>query len=340
MKKTIRLLLVMLTLGLAWTGAARAFTEDAEKDPIAARAEAAMWWGDIEALEALYAHARSSTGENRWNGRTPVASVRAGMTSVLRYGSLDGTYFRELEQLTARWIEQKPDSALRRLLHVRVIYARAWYLRGGGTWNTVPEQARAEFQRLIAQAQRVLTDNAKLLLPDTTTHIYLQMVGRSASWPTKSLRAVVEDGLTRAPAEQLPVLEEFITTLLPKWQGDLGQITRAIDELSPRVDAARADETYAHLWSEVASGIDGNLFRQTRADWPRVRSGFTRFAERLQDPYFRNRLAYLACLAEDRETASRVFATLGEPDFKAWRGGGAQGRPNYEACNTWLHAPR
>lgn len=332
-----RLVLLWLALLMA-TPSALAFIQDESKDPLAAKAEEAMWWGDIGTLEALYAQARSSKTENDWNGRTALQSVRAGMTSVLKYDRLDGAYFRELEQLTARWADEKPDSALRQLLHARALYAWAWFVRGDGYWNTVPEQARADFPRLIERAEQVIADRAALLMADSTTHMYLLMIGRSAGWSLEQSRAVIEDGLTRFPEDGLSLMEEWVFTLLPKWQGDLMQVAKAIEANAPRIQPVRGDEAYARLWSFVAFHIEGNLFRQTQADWPRIRTGFESLTGRVKDPYFRSRMGYLACLAEDRETAKKATSGMDEPDFEGWRGGGAGGRQNHEACMAWLRA--
>ncbi|OYV02335.1 MAG: hypothetical protein CFE45_00780 [Burkholderiales bacterium PBB5] len=121
---------------------------------------------------------------------------------------------------------------------------------------------------------------------------------------------------------------------------DVAQAAQAIDTYSRQVDPARRDETYALLWSNVASGVDGNVFRQATAAWPRIRSGFTSLAARLKQPYFKNGLAYLACLAQDRDTARAGMAAIGEPDLDAWQGGGAGGQQNHEACTLWLRSAR
>ncbi|OYU74813.1 MAG: hypothetical protein CFE32_16550, partial [Alphaproteobacteria bacterium PA3] len=71
-------------LALVLAGApARALAEDKAHDPLAARAEMALWLGDIEGLEALYNEARRSKAENPWNGRPAVQSVRSGIAAVL-----------------------------------------------------------------------------------------------------------------------------------------------------------------------------------------------------------------------------------------------------------------
>lgn len=335
--RTLLLALVQSACLLGWP-AAQAFTEKESQDPIAAGAEQALWWGDIDTLEALYEQAKRNPAENTWNGRTAVRSFRAGVAAAQRYGRLDGTYFAELERLTARWAAEKPESALRQLLHARALYGRAWHVRGGGYWNTVPQPARAEFVRLIAQAEAVIAQRPAVLKQDTSAHLYLILIGRAASWPIEQTLAIAEDGIARNPADTLYLLEEVVVSLLPKWGGSLEAAARAIDTYTARLPPAQRDEIYAQLWSEVVSGVDGNAFRQAPADWPRIKAGFTSLAGRLQRPYFRNRLAYLACLAQDRPATTAAMANIDEPDLPGWEGGGAGRRQNFEACRLWLRS--
>lgn len=320
---------------------AQAFSQKEAEDPLAYRAETALWWGDIETLERLYAQARANPTINRYNGRTAVTSVRAGVASGLGYGGLEASYYRELELLTRRWVDERPDSVFRRLLHVRVLYARAWHVRGGGYWQTVPAPAREEFAQLIARAEKSIADHAQLLMADTSTHVYLLMVGRSAGWPPVRLRVIADDAIARSTVDELSIYDELVTSLLPKWGGDLDRLAAFIDDVGRRTQSRLGQQLYAQLWSDTASGIQGNLFEQSRADWSRIKAGFEQLSSLYTHPHFRNRLGYLACLAKDYDTLRSVLRHLDEkPHVDAWAGGGAAGQQNYEACVAWASAPR
>lgn len=205
-----------------------------------------------------------------------------------------------------------------------------------GSLAQLPEPAKAEFQRLIARAQQQITDHAQLLASDTTTHIYLVMIGRSAGWTIAQQRAVVEDAVARSTRDELDLYEELATSMLPKWGGDWDALANFIDEVDVRTSKRRGHELYAYLWSMVADNLEGNLFKNTRADWSRIKEGMERSAAAHRHRWFANRLAYLACLAEDRATMKAALARAdGEPDVEIWAGGGAGGPQNYEACTRW-----
>jgi hypothetical protein len=305
-------------------------------DPIARQAEQALWWGDIDTLVRLYDNARRSTAVNAYNGRSEVQSVRSGMAEVFSYGQLNDAYHRELVLLTHQWAAERPQQVLPQLLHARALYAHAWHVRGNGYWPTVPAPARSEFARLIAQAEKHISDRAALLMPDTSTHLYLMMIGRSASWPLAQIAAMADDALARGGPDAFGVHEEVAIALLPKWMGSWELLTAYLEEVDRTTQAAHGHSFYARLWAMAASNIDGNLFKLTQADWPRIRKGYEQLVAAHADPRFINRLAYLACLAEDRDTLSRALQRVGaEPDLQHWAGGGAGGRQNHEACVRW-----
>lgn len=336
-----RMLHSLWALVLALTaGSVQAWTEDPVKDPIAARAEKAMWWGDFDALEQLYVEARKQpvTEHNPWNGRNAVQSVRAGLSDVFKYGSLNGSYFRELERLTEGWARSRTDSVLAQLVYARALYAHAWHVRGGGYWQGVPAPAKAEFARLIDKAEKHITDRAKLLMTDSSTHVYLLTIGRSAGWSFEQMEAIAEDSLRRSPADEESLYEELVTMLLPKWGGDWDELARYIDRVDARTRERRGHEVYAQLWSMVANNYEGSIFQRSRADWPRVKQGFESLAGKYSHPFYANRLAYFACMARALPAAREALSQLGsKADAEIWAGGGAGGTQNYEACVRWVN---
>lgn len=310
----------------------------AEPAPAIARAgdnaAAAVWWGDIEGLEKLYADAARSTFVSPTTGDTAMQAVRRGVGSILSRPSADDAYFRELDRLASFWVAQKPESVPRRLLLVRVLLARAWHVRGQRHAGMVPAPAQGEFLRLLARANQVIAEGPAALQADPTTPIYRVMLGRAAGLRPDEAQAIVDEALARTPADALPLLLELVRNLSPRWGGDLAQVQAAIERNSARVAPEQGDEIYAQLWADAITGIDGNVFSERRADWPRVRAGYTQLVGRLSDPSYVNRLAYLACLAEDRDTLRATLAKIRSPDPDAWTGGGGLGTQNYVRCQA------
>lgn len=302
-------------------------------------AASAVWWGDIELLEDVHADATRSTLVSPTTGDTAMQAVRRGIASIVSHPELDDAYFRELDRLASSWVAQKPESVPRRLLLVRVLLARAWHVRGQRYAGMVPPPAQGEFLRLLARANRVIAEGPAELMADPTTPIYRVMAGRAAGLRPDEAQAIVDEALARTPADALPLLLELVRNLSPRWGGDLALVQAAIERNSARVAPEQGDEIYAQLWADAVTGIDGNVFSERRADWPRVRAGYTQLVSRLSDPSYLNRLAYLACLAEDRDTLRATLAKIRSPDPDAWTGGGGLGTQNYVRCKAQAAGP-
>jgi hypothetical protein len=317
--------------------AAPVAASDDAKDPLASRAESALWWGDFDTLEQLYLDATRSTDVNAYNGRTARQSVRTGLAETFKYDNLNDAYFREFELLAERWARERPQSVLAQLLYARALYARAWHMRGQGYWSGVPQTAKQEFIRLIAKAESHIADRSSLLLKDTSAHVYLLMIGHSASWSFKQLQSVADDALSKSTQDEEALYEELVNALLPKWGGSWQAVDAFINETGRRTYERRGHEVYAVLWTRVVNDVNGNLFKETSARWPSIKQGFESMAARRAHPFYMNRLAYFACLAEDRDTARTWMARVGDqPALQHWLGGGAGGRQNFESCQRWM----
>lgn len=324
-----------LTTALVAAAPSRAATDlQREKIPLLASAEQAFWRGDVDALERMYAQAVASGERSRWNDESAAHSVRGGIVAAFNYNGLDDAYFREVERFTERWAKERPDSVLAQLAYVRTLHARAWHARGGGYWQTVPPSARQEFERLLSKAAAHIADHKAVMMKDTTTHLYLLMVGRSLSWPKVQLQAVLDDGLAKSRTDEHDLYQEMLIALLPKWGGSWDEVAA----LTAQAGARGGDELYALLWSDAANNIEGNLFAETTASWPRIKAGLERHVARLEaNSYYPNRIAYFACLAEDAPAARAALAALGERlDIGIWQAGGTGGQQNYESCLRWL----
>jgi hypothetical protein len=330
---------------LAWLTAALpgARAEDARDAPpsFEQRAEQLLWWGDLEGLQRLYDEATRNRSPDPATGHTARAQVTRGIAKLFNYEGLDARYVRELDLLTERWSRERPTAALPQLLHLRVVRARAWHVRGGGYWSSVPDSARAEYERQINRAVGLAKRLGPAALEEPAAAVYLLMVGRDAGWPKPLLQGIADQGAARAPGEEWDIYNELAVSLLPKWGGDWGAYADLAEAVDTRTHARRGHELYAELWVFAVNEVQGNLFEETRARWPRLREGLERLASQRQGPSYRNRLGYFACLAKDRETARTMLSQLGDtPALEHWRGGGASGRTNFEACQSWLGAQR
>lgn len=280
----------------------------------------AYWWGDFAALQTLYERA-VAPGARATSGDHLMLPFRRGLRRIEDRSRLrEEEYTLQLERLTAQWLREHPDSTLAQGLYARALVARAWAARGGGYANTVPPQAWADFRRLQEQAVQHLVRNAAVALRHSFGYQTLAMAGRGLSWPAADVWKVAQEGLRKNPDDDGLRLTAMIAHL-PKWGGDTVMLDRMIRAAAASAPAPRGDEVYALLYSQAAEDeFDHALFQDSAAEWPRMRQGLRdRLARHPGDAVSRNRLAYFACLAKDREAYLAIIGSLGDkPDLDAW----------------------
>ena len=311
--------------------------ENDEADSIEDRAMLALWWGDFAELERLYDKAKRSSSRTA-SGRVELALFRRGISRALNGSDNDAAiYFSQVESLTRQWVAEHPRSPLAHLLYARSLYARAWNYRGAGYASKVSPQAWADFRKYIRMAEEHLSCHSSVVISDSTTHIYLLMLGRSSGWSREQMWGIAQDGLRRNPDDD-GIYEEMLFSLLPKWGGNAEAMDRVIQDAVERTKNARGLEMYARLYHFVATDISAELFTQTKADWKKVKAGFDDFVARHPHPLNLNAFAFLACLAQDKPVAADMLKQIGDsPLIKQW-GGGSSGRAHYESCKRWVRS--
>ncbi len=298
--------------------------------------EAAMllWWGDLASLETMYSQARQSSGRDQ-QGLRDIDHLRHAIGRVFTGGAHEGiAYSGNLLQLTERYLASHPNSAFAHLMFVRAMFGSAWATRGGDYANKVPRLAMESFHRQMAQTQTYLADHADLLMSDTTTHLYLLMVGRSVAWEHGQHWAVLEDGLKRDPGDW-DLFQEMMFTMLPKWHGSAEDLEMVANRAVASSRAEMGTALYAWTYMTAVYDFKGDFFRSTLATWAKMKKGFEDLLARYPAPENLNQFALVACLAEDQVEAKALLTKIGsQPLLKQW-GAGDVGQRMYQSCKKW-----
>jgi hypothetical protein len=322
---------LLIALNATWYPKGAAAAADAGAT-LADQAADAFWWGDFEELERLYALARSSS-QRTAAGATQIQEFRAGVSRPLRGNTADSdAYYVQVLALTRQWTQRRPASPLAHLLYARALYGQAWFVRGGAYAGSVPPQAMAEFEKGIRAAVEHLTTHWNEVRSDPTAHVYLIMVGRSAGWSANQLWAIARDGLDKN-AEDVGIYEELMFSLLPEWGGTYQQVDQVVQEALARTSKTRGLELYAALYQHFAIHLSARLFKESLADWVRMKQGFRELLAKYPDPAIVNRFAMAACLAQDKDTLNELLDRIADkPLLREWGRGSSQ---PYDTCRRW-----
>jgi len=323
--------LLSLLCGLVQAGDA------APKKDINDQAADAFWWGDFDELERLHAQLRNSDQRNE-RGTLLLHEFRSGLNRVFDgYDHDTSAYFVEIEALTRQWATEHPRSALAHAMHARALYEHAWSYRGTGYANAVPPHAWADFRKYIRLASDHMATHSSVVMTNSTSHVYLLLIGRADGWPPERLWRIALDGLKLNPADD-GIYFAFLTNLLPKWGGSAASIELFVQEVVARTRKDRGMEMYARLYSAAASDqFRHQLFTESEAKWTSLKAGFREIVARYPDPANINRFAYFACLAEDKATMLELIDKLGDkPVLRQW---GSNPSRTYETCMRWARQP-
>jgi hypothetical protein len=327
-----RLVLLASTLLIA-AAPMPATAAKAADSPLTTDAMRAFWWGDLDALEKQNALLKQP-GHIASDGSSDLEMFRVGVGKVLDEG-VDNRepYLQELDKLTLQWATDHPASALAHILHAKALVAHGWSYRGGGYAQDVPPQAWEDFHAYLRRAAEYLISHADVALTDSYAHSTLLVIGKGLSWDNKQMAAIAQDGLKRNP-EDINLYFESIVTLLPKWGGDARALDNYIRQVAEQTKGIYGMGMYSRLYSYAADNEYGHaLFDNSLADWATMQQGYQDMHARYPSNSRRNRYAYMACLAKDKNRLNALLDELGANiDASLW---GPNPQRSLEGCQRW-----
>ncbi len=245
------------------------------------------------------------------------------------------------EKFVADWKAAYPDSITWRLYMSDVYQQLAWDARGSGTVDTVTDEGWKVFQTNLEKA-RVLLDNvdaSKVKDPHYFKSRFKieslapvqkpqSLIGYALETIADLLGAEEEDtakpyfdlGVTLEP-EYLPLYEERVRTLLPRWGGSNTKMMSFAEESADRFGGRDGDALYALIAYKVYQWEGSEFFREYYSfSWDRIIRGYGAFLEKFPGATRRRyELIWLASIHGDREIAGAQFKTLpAERDPELW----------------------
>ena len=280
-----------------------------------------------EQVIAFRNNTRKAYNESRFDDLEKAATaIRAGKaltssggwTIVQFYDSLecaddDPARMWELhEKIHKAWITAKPQSITARVAYADFLVNYAWQARGSGFTNTVTERGWALMRDRLAASLQVLKNARNLPEKDPNWWMVSLRVALGQGWSPADYASL----LAEARAHE-PKFWGYDTaraySLLPRWHGKPGDWEVFAEQAATR-PGGLGDETYARIVINL-KGFYGNVFKETKASWPRTKSGLKLMTQRYPNSKeIVHQNARLARLADDRGFAKEMFAKIG-PEF-------------------------
>lgn len=216
-------------------------------------------------------------------------------------------------QLHARihenWDTAKPRSITAHVAHADFLTEYAWHARGTDFADKVTKEGWRLFGERMGKAKELLDKSAEFEPKCPVWWRVRMTVARGQGWSWDDYERLFQDAKTFEPAFWGYDVAKA-TYLLPRWHGQPGEWEYA---LSLEIDRPKGlgAETYARVVNAL-HGYYKNVFRESNASWPSTREGFELMRQRYPDSLaIVSGYCRLACIAEDRVLARKLFDELG-----------------------------
>ena len=281
----------------------------------------------FDELEALAAKART-TKARFGNGSWAISEF---------YGSFDcrdeepESAWQLHDRIHRHWIEAQPQSITARVAHAGFLVSYAWRARGSDYADAVKEEGWRLFAKRLAEAQTVLTAARKLEAKCPLWWSFQMAVALGEDWDGARYDALFAEAKAFEPEFWNYDLKRAYY-LLPRWHGEPGDWEEAAEKELARPGLGA--EAYARVVLQQRRYSETNVFRETKASWPKTREGL----EILRQKYpgsldILTHCAQLAYLAGDRPTAQKLFTEIGGRYYQpAWKD-----KARFIRLRTWAY---
>jgi hypothetical protein len=229
-----------------------------------------------------------------------------------------------------RWVTQKPKSVTARVALAGAYINYAWYARGAGYADGVTEQGWQLFAERLDTAAKILADAYNLPVKDPEWFVEMQLVLRAQQRSMEMQTAFFEKAIAFDPDYHY-FYRMQAETLLPKWEGEEGQMALFAEQAANRVGGTKGDIIYY----EIAAFVNCSCDARNQAyglSWPRIKRGYAAVEKQYGASLANmNLMAKFAGAAGDPDFANEMFTRIGDYwDQTVWHK-----RENFDRVRTW-----
>jgi len=228
-------------------------------------------------------------------------------------------------QIMQEWQSAVPDSSYPKLAYINYTYQMLWKLRGSGYASTVAKNTWASLQQ---GADDALGKLELISFPKGKSPIYYKMRILLETLTDRedkkaAMLKIFEDGVKQYPT-YYSLYIEMARLLEPKWFGRPGEVTAFAAQQAERVGGDEGAIVYNRIVRQLLFSVNygsnvaarsrnaGYFYEYPDVNWTLMRQGFEKLTEKYPADWTLNDFAWFSCLANDRQTASRVIERIGD----------------------------
>ena len=208
------------------------------------------------------------------------------------------------------WDAAKPHSITARVAHADFFTEYAWHARGTGYSNKVTKEGWRLFGERLTKAEELLNKSAEFEPKCPMWWRVRMTVARGQGWSWDDYERLFQEAKAFEPGFWSYDIAKA-TYLLPRWHGQPGEWEYALGLEIDQRKGGLGLETYTRVVDAMQSYYT-NIFRESKVSWPLTRDGFELMRQRYPNSVeILSDYCWLACLAEDRALARKLFDELG-----------------------------
>jgi hypothetical protein len=229
----------------------------------------------------------------------------------------DADYWKWYDDRIRDWEAKYPESITARTVHIDYLTSYAWSARGGEFAYKVKAEAWPVFAERLAQAKDQITIASKLEQHSPMFWYAGFNVALGQGWSKEETISWFETVKSAYP-DFWGIDYVMAGYLQPKWYGKEGEWEQFLLAEINRPGGLR-EEGYARIAFAMRNHFS-NVFKESKIQWPLVRKGFLQARARYpRSQLLLNQFAFMAYLAQDRETASALFKGIGfDAKMEVW----------------------
>ncbi len=214
----------------------------------------------------------------------------------------------EQEKGHREWITAYPESIAAHVAQAEFLIQYGWLARGTAFINEVSEEALRLQKERFAMARTVLEKAAALPKRSPAYGAKLMDLALAQEWTKPEFAVIFEEAKALEPQYIKHDLAQA-RFLMPRYQGSEGDWEAAAEKEILR-EGGLGEESYARVMMDQRGYYD-DFFAETKASWSITQSGFELMRKRYPESLeILNAYCRLACIAEDRATARRLFIEI------------------------------
>lgn len=263
------------------------------------------------------------------DGRPQLMALRTALYNAFTVGDTNwDKSYDYIRQLNSRF----PEHPFVALVEAEYWIRYAWDARGTGYAGSVTPEGWRLFRERLQKAENVLLQSKPYASSIPLWYNQMLQVKFLLDRPATEQIAIFDEGRKRYPAFY-PIYFVVANFMAPKWGGDWKVLDGLVNSSVKAVGKEQGEELYVRLYWRIADdmGPGDELFRDTRASWPRMKRGFEHLMARYPKSVWNlNNFAHFACMAGDRKTYRKLRKSIGKHVMDdAW-----QAQPSLDLCQA------